>query len=345
MNINFWKIDMRIGIIGLGSMGKRRARNLKSLGFNNIIGFDNRMDRCDEFKSSLSLVATGSWEEFGSSSFDAIIISVPPDVHLKYMNWSAERGVPFFVEASVLKDGLKECDSIVKAKRIVAAPSCTLRFHPAVIKIKQIFLEGRIGKLSNINYCTGQYLPDWHIYEAVSEYYVSKKETGGAREIVPFELTWMLDIWGFPKSVIGVFGKTMEINGAEEIDDTYAAILMLNEGILTITVDVVSRQAVRRLIVNGSEGQIQWDWSNNYISYFNKKAEEERIIFNVKKAQQGYNENITEEMYEAEMVKYLDAVGGGEVFPNDLIFDHKILSVLEAIENSSQTGKSQNLDW
>ena len=28
-------------VIGLGSMGKRRIRNLKSLGYNNIIGFDN----------------------------------------------------------------------------------------------------------------------------------------------------------------------------------------------------------------------------------------------------------------------------------------------------------------
>ena len=35
-------------IIGLGSMGKRRVRNLQSLGIKNIVGFDIREDRREE---------------------------------------------------------------------------------------------------------------------------------------------------------------------------------------------------------------------------------------------------------------------------------------------------------
>ena len=50
----------------------------------------------------------------------------------------------------------------------------------------------------------GSILPDWHTYEDVSEYYVSKKETGGGREIVPFELTWITLVLGFPKRVVGL---------------------------------------------------------------------------------------------------------------------------------------------
>jgi threonine dehydrogenase-like Zn-dependent dehydrogenase len=37
-------------VVGLGSMGKRRIRNLKSLGYNDIVGFDKRADRRQEAK-------------------------------------------------------------------------------------------------------------------------------------------------------------------------------------------------------------------------------------------------------------------------------------------------------
>jgi len=36
---------MKFLVIGLGSMGKRRVRNLQALGMENIIGFDPRADR------------------------------------------------------------------------------------------------------------------------------------------------------------------------------------------------------------------------------------------------------------------------------------------------------------
>jgi len=41
---------MKFLIIGLGSMGKRRIRCLKIIGFNDIIGYDLRKDRREEAK-------------------------------------------------------------------------------------------------------------------------------------------------------------------------------------------------------------------------------------------------------------------------------------------------------
>ena len=39
---------MKFIVVGLGSMGKRRVRNLIALGDNDIAGFDLREDRCLE---------------------------------------------------------------------------------------------------------------------------------------------------------------------------------------------------------------------------------------------------------------------------------------------------------
>ena len=43
---------LKIIIVGLGSMGKRRIRNLLKLGYCDIIGFDPRNDRRNESKKN-----------------------------------------------------------------------------------------------------------------------------------------------------------------------------------------------------------------------------------------------------------------------------------------------------
>jgi predicted dehydrogenase len=46
---------MRILIVGLGSMGKRRIRNLNHLGAGEIAGFDLRSDRREEVDATYGI--------------------------------------------------------------------------------------------------------------------------------------------------------------------------------------------------------------------------------------------------------------------------------------------------
>ena len=151
-------------VIGLGSMGKRRVRCLKALGHSEIYGFDPRADRTEEaLKLGIKLVQ--GVEDFLASKKPVCIISVPPDVHHEYMQLCFKHGCHFFVEASVCLDGIEELWAKYKNSSVVAAPSCTLAFHPGIQFIFKLLKEDRIGKLSNMVYHSGQYLPDWHPYE------------------------------------------------------------------------------------------------------------------------------------------------------------------------------------
>jgi hypothetical protein len=173
-------------------------------------------------------------------------------------------------------------------------------FNSIVDKVRQDWANDTV---SNVIYHCGQYLPDWHPNEPVSQFYVSKKETGGAREIVPFELTWMADLFGLPK-VIGKARKTIDIPGAETIDDTYNILLDWGKFLGVLTVDVVSRTPIRRLLINGSEKQ---------------------CIYNLQ-------DGISEEMYIQETKCFLDAVFNNGVFPNTLHDDIAVLKLLEQAE-------------
>jgi predicted dehydrogenase len=334
-------MDLKILIIGLGSMGKRRIRNLMALGHEKISGFDINSARRNGAAEKYSIKTFASFEEaVNQTQANTFIISVPPDMHHVYMKYAVEHNISSFIEASVVDYGFDEIIKLAKARGTLLCPSCTLYFHPAIKKIKEVIEKGSLGNLSNILYHSGQYLPDWHTYESVSDYYVSKKNTGGAREIVPFELSWLVKIFGFPRMVSGMYKKTINIEGAEDIDDTYNALFDFGQFMMTMTIDVVSRTATRRLTINGDKKQLHWDWDNDLIKIYDPAINKwEEYPYETLAAESGYNKNITEQMYLDEIQCFLNAISGNSLFVNSLENDHKILKLLYAIERSSDLMK------
>lgn len=330
---------MNVLVIGLGSMGKRRVRCLQSLGYKDIYGFDLREDRRDEVKERYGVQTFSEIEKAVEEvKPDAFIISVPPDVHHIYMKLAIQKQIHFFVEASVVDTDMVEIIEKADDLPIIAAPSATLMFHPAIRQISEIITSGQLGRISNILFHSGQYLPDWHTYEKVSDFYVSNPATGGAREIVPFELVWITGIFGFPQKVGATVRKTIDIEGAEKIDDTYNILLDYESFQSTITIDVVSRFATRRLVINGSDKQLLWDWNQNQIQVFNPALGDWEIIpYEMKSSAEGYNQNIGENMYIDELKDFFLAIQGKKSFIATLRDDHKILKLLYTIEQSSKT--------
>jgi predicted dehydrogenase len=332
---------MRFLIVGLGSMGKRRVRCLRALGYQHIFGFDARADRRQEAVEKYGIEAFDDFAKaFDRARPTALIISVPPDVHHEFVQAAIERGVHFFVEASVLDTGLERAIEQVKRAGIVAAPSVTLWFHPAIRMIAKIVADGELGAISNAIYHSGQYLPDWHPYERVSDFYVSRRAVGGGREIVSFELGWITKLFGFPRSVAANVGRTITIPGAEEIDDTYNCLLDYGSFFATLTVDVVSRYATRVLLVNGTDKQLRWDWDWGTVKIYDPTTRAwDTRDYQMLAAAQGYAANIGENMYIDETRSFIDAIEGRGEFENTLESDHRVLRLLYAMEESHASRK------
>lgn len=334
---------MKFLIVGLGSMGKRRVRCLQALGYRDVFGFDLRADRRKEAADKYGI---RTFEDVEAAVKEvkphALIISVPPDAHHIFMKIAVRHRIHFFVEASVVDTDMDQIRRDAEAANIVAAPSATLRFHPGIRKITDLVKTGALGKVSNLLYHCGQYLPDWHTYEKVSEYYVSNPATGGAREIVPFELTWITGILGMPRKVFGNVRRTIRIEGAERIDDTYNCLLDYGDHLANITIDVVSRSATRRLTINGDAKQLRWDWNRNSVDLFDPaKGEWETLSYEVQKAAAGYNPNIGEQMYIDELKSFIDTTLGEASFCNSLADDHAVLKLLYAIEAADRSDTTQ----
>lgn len=333
---------MKFLVIGLGSMGKRRIRNLLAMGHTEIAGLDPRGDRREETFDKYN-VETFSDLNLALHDFhpDVFIISTPPNLHMKYAYIALQNSISCFIEASVVHaEEIKELRSLSRNSGLIIAPSCTMRYFAGPQKIKEIVQSGQIGRVLNINYQTGQYLPDWHPWENIEDYYVSHREMGAAREIVPFELTWLNDIFGIPVPINCYKAKLTDINA--EIDDIYHFLLRYDNGVLAnITIEVISRpSAVREMRILGSNGEITFSSENNTVRYINLGMadwQEFQLISGT--LETGYIN--PEEPYIAEMRDFIAAVRENDqsLFPNSLEADYQVLLTLYALENLSEGSK------
>lgn len=321
--------------IGLGSMGKRRIRNLKVLGFKDIIGYDLKEERRKECESKHGIKVVTSISEDILAGVDAVVISTSPDAHLEYMWLAVQHNIPAFIEASVIRNGLEKLNEAAQKKKALIAPSCTFRFHPSVKIIKDIVRKNSYGKVTNFIYHTGQYLPDWHPWENIKNFYVSKKEIGGCREIVPFELTWIVDVFDFPEQVFAFHGRTLDLK--VNIDDVYSINMKFKGYFGNMVVDVVSRWANRWFILNLEKAHVVWNWNERVVKVYDALSKRWIHYYEPEgKAQEGYNVNIVEEMYIKELRAFLSAVEGKGSFPNTLSEDIQILELLEALEKTNK---------
>lgn len=325
---------MKALVIGLGSMGKRRIRCLRHHGVTDICGFDTNAARRQAVALEYGIDSRDRLGPEDIWAFDVVMIATPPDQHHLAMGWAIDAKRPCFVEASVIRAPLPALLARARQQGVLVAPSCTLRFHPAIRDITSIVHSRRYGKVCNFSYHCGQYLPDWHPWEQVSDYYVSNPLTGGAREIVPFELTWLVDALGWPVAASGLAMRTADVGAP--IDDTYAALLRFDGFVGSLLVDVVARQAVRRLTLNFEQASLAWDWNEGVVRVY--EAQAGRIVeWHQPKVQAhtGYHQNIGEAMYVDEVGSFLEAARGRALFPHTLEADIRVLELLESIEKTS----------
>jgi len=329
---------MKILVVGLGSMGQRRIRNLKALGVEEIAGYDMRDDRVKESVSKYGITPYSDFEA-ALLEFDpeGIVISTSPKCHMDYAEKAHAKGIGCFIEASVTEaDRILCLAKAAERSGVVMAPSCTMRYYPGPKKVTNLLRDGVIGKIMYVNYQTGQWLPDWHPWEDISEFYVSDRETGGCREIVPFELAWLNDMFGEPVPKTCVKGKVSEMNA--DIDDIYQYILQYPGGInANITVEVLSQPAVtREMRIVGSEGVLVYSADENCVRYIRGEDEDwTRFPLDKGTVEKGYIN--PEEPYIEEIQSYLDALVAKDqsLYPNTLADDYQLLRTLYQLEDIS----------
>ena len=261
---------MKILVIGGGSMGRRRLRDLTYLNPGGVALFEPQPNRCKEVSESFEISGYTNLDDALNERPDAMVVSTPPALHETYVVRGVQdtRGVfsevPFLLDYRKLKDVAKNA-----APDVVLGVSHTIRYYPPFRLIKDIIDERTIGRTLYLEYSLGNYLPDWHPYEDYRKFYASKQSQGGAgMDMLLHELSaiqwWMGKIGKVQSRLAKV--SALEISGP----DCHDILLTFTSGAVGFFHhDVIERGTVGRHIrIVGEEGTLEWHQNQSSIRVY-----------------------------------------------------------------------------
>lgn len=326
---------MKALVVGLGSMGKRRIRLLKRIDPSiEIIGVDTNSQRSDFAQKEFGIRVCNDLQK-GLSEYDAecVIVCTAPVSHAKIINQSLEKGKHVFTELNLVNDMYEENMRLAAEKNLKLFLSSTFLYRDEIE-----YMIDSLGKITtNVNYCyhIGQYLPDWHPWEGIQDFFVQNKRTNGCREIFAIELPWLTKAFGEIISFQVIKSK----NSSLPIDYMDNYILLLeheggNKGMLAV--DVVSRKAVRNLEIFGEDIYLSWDGSPMGLQQydFEKKENKNVQLYDKIDTIQGYSSFVIENAYQRELESFFSTVRGEEIPRYSFEEDIKILKLIDCIEES-----------
>lgn len=176
-------MDENILVIGLGSMGQRRIRILKQLYPKcRIAGIDSNPARLEKVKQDYGIEAYRDIEEVSMPVYAAFICT-SPESHHKLISVCLQKGLHVFSEINLIDKDYEKNMALAESKGRTLFLSSTPLYKDEIQYIIQKVKANREKKV--YAYHVGQYLPDWHPWDKLKDFFVSKREQTGAGKYWP----------------------------------------------------------------------------------------------------------------------------------------------------------------
>ncbi len=144
----------RIAVIGLGNMGKHHARNYFEMDNADLIAVcDLNTELVNTTAKRFSCKAYYDYQEMlANEQIDAVSIAVPTSLHKEVAFYCLDKNIDVLIEKP-LASTIADAESIIqkaKEKNRILQVGHVERFNPAVQKLKEIILQGKLGEITSI---------------------------------------------------------------------------------------------------------------------------------------------------------------------------------------------------
>lgn len=263
-------------IVGAGSIGMRHLKNLKSIGWKNIVVLRRKPD--PEFEKEYGVTVITEYSQLKENPF-AVFACNPNSLHLEPLRYAVESGAHLFMEKPLIhtKKGLQEAEKLLNGYKKCFFIGFMLRYHPAIHKIKEILESGEYGKAYSARLEFGSYLPNWP-YEDYKNSYAARKDLGGGViNTISHELDLIQYFFGTPDSLKSTsfnFGKL-----GIEVEEMCEAVFNYPEIGVSLHLDYLQKEYDRRLRILFDNGTLEWSWVEEQIRI--KPVGKDKMILNI----------------------------------------------------------------
>ena len=147
-----WR-DLSVLIAGCGSIGKRHARVLASLGVKRLRILDVSAAQRTALRSEVPVEGEYTdYEAALAAKPDVVLLCTPADLHIAMAKEALESGSAVFSEKPLAynKAGLSELKEVLAKTKLPFAVAFCFRHHEALTKAKHLLDRGEIGKLRTL---------------------------------------------------------------------------------------------------------------------------------------------------------------------------------------------------
>lgn len=246
-----------VAVIGTGNMGQRHLDLLRHLEGVEAVAVPKRRDRVREL-SEQGWRSAASIEEAVRLGATACIITTDTGEHARDAIEALEHGLDILVEkplAPNARQATRVCRRAAELKRRVFV-ACVLRFSTSLQAFRDHLSE--IGLLHAVQIECQSYLPDWRPHRPYVQTYSARAGEGGVLLDLIHEIDYAGWLFGWPTAVHARLRNLGRLGiAADEI--AHVSWELPDGGIVSITLDYLSRTPSRRMKACGAQGTVEWD--------------------------------------------------------------------------------------
>jgi len=268
-------VGIKALIVGLGSIGRRHLKNLRTLQpgahitvWHQYANKDNSSEADGEER------VVYKEEDALATEPDLALITSPASRHIETALTLARQGVHLFIEKP-LSNNMEHIDELLEICRknnLALTVGYNLRFYEPLQVMHKVLKDYRIGRILSFHAKVGQYLPDWRPESDYRTGVSANQALGGG---VVLELSHELDYarWlvGEIKSVSAELGHISDLE--IDVEDLAEINLRFENGAIgSIHLNMIQRPPMRGCRIIGSNGMITWDGLNNNVKLFSNSS-------------------------------------------------------------------------
>ena len=332
-------VEYRTLVVGCGSIGRRHARNLKSLGVQQLGFCDTTPEALQECRKTLGGEIFSDYAEaLQKFKPEIVLICTPPVYHVEEALAALQARAHVFIEKPLSHEssGIQTLISEARHRDRVVQIGYNLRFHPGLRILKDLVDSGKLGRVLWLSVEAGQYLPDWRPWQHYRDSYSGRHELGGGIILDgSHELDYICWLLGRPTEVTCRAEHLSSLDVDVE-DSAWIYLSFPERRRAELHLDFVQRAYTRTCKVVGETGTAMWDFNVQEVRWFSAERLDWHSI------SYSFEAN---DMYVAEMVHFLNSLGSGTGPLVDLEQGRDVIRVVEAAKKSSQEGRPLTMNW
>jgi predicted dehydrogenase len=248
----------RVGVLGLGSIGRRHLRNAVAVGAE-AIAFDPVAEPGLEIDGR-RIVLASSVEALMSMRPDGLVIASPSAQHGDQLALAVANRIPCLVEKPLATRGEGIADILTQAdaQGLPVCAAFNLRFHSVVEAVAAHLAKGAVGTPTHAEFVFSDWMPGWRPGRDYRTLYAADPATGGVLldDIHEFDLA--VHLLGAAEVAASVAGRSGVLDMASE--DRADVILTHSCGAQSVLhLDYCSRGRRRAFTIAGDQGRLSAD--------------------------------------------------------------------------------------